>query len=63
MRFRINSKKPGSFRIAERVRLYVLDQDIDSDIFPLTCLEVVDAWRGFDELASVRLINGQLCDF
>ena len=42
---------------------FCLDQDIDSDIFPLTCLEVVDARRGFDKLAGVRFIDGHLCDF
>jgi len=40
-----------------------LNQDIDSDIFSLTCLEVVDARRGFDKLAGVRLINDQFSDF
>ena len=50
-------------RITERVGLSCLNQDINSDIFPLARLEVVDAWRGFDKLAGVRLINGQLCDF
>ena len=40
-----------------------LDQDIDSDIFPLTGLEVVDAWRGFYKLAGVRFIDDQFGDF
>ena len=40
-----------------------LDIDIDSDIFPLTDFEVVDARRGFDKIAGVRLINGQFSDF
>ena len=50
-------------RITERVGLWCLDQDIDSDIFPLTCLEVVDARCGFNKLAGVHFIDGQLDDF
>ena len=42
---------------------HCLDQDIDPDIFPLTCLEVVDARGGFDKLAGVGFIDGQLGDF
>ena len=42
---------------------YCLDQNIDSDIFPLTCLEVVDARCGFDKLAGVGFIVGQFGDF
>ena len=63
MRFSGMQKSPARSELTERVGLFCLDQDIDSDIFPLTCLEVVDARRGFDKLASVCLINGQFSDF
>ena len=57
------TKSPARSELSERVGLSCLDQDIDPDIFPLTCLEVVYARGGFDKLAGVRFIDGQLSDF
>ncbi len=63
VRFGRNTKSPARSELTERVGLLCLDQDIDSDFFPLTCLEVVDARYGFDKLAGVRFIDGQFSDF
>ncbi len=61
--FAKTTKSPAQSELTERVGLLCLDQDIYSDIFPLTCLEVVDGRRGFDKLAGVRFIDGQFGDF
>ena len=61
--FAQTTKSPAQSELTERVGLLCLDQDIDSDIFPLTCFEVVDARGCFYKLAGVRLINDQFSDF
>lgn len=61
--FAKKTKSPTQSELSERVGLSCLNQDINSDIFPLTCLEVVDARGGFYKLTGVRFIDGQLSDF